>query len=128
MPGVGMSGTSLPLLQFHRRRNWSHRLPPPRQNQARQASPPSKQTSSPPPVPNYLSQPIQAPYCFLNPPPHRRSACVNHFIRLSRTGPWPWCLSRAVFCAVTLAVDWATAIWKGREGRTDKFALPHFRV
>ena len=64
---------------------------------------------------SYLSQPIQAPYCSMNPPPHRRPSCVNHFICLSRTGPWPWCLSRAVFCAVTLAVDCAIAIWEGRE-------------
>ena len=68
------------------------------------------------------------------PPPHRFSACVSHFaavdifICLSRIGSRLGGLSRAVFCAVTLVVNCAIAIWEGRGGRTDRFALPHFRV
>jgi len=83
---------------------------------------------------SYLSQPIQAlllsepssssPLCLRKP----FCRCLDILICLSREGSRPWCLSRAVFCSVTLALDCAIAIWEGREGRTDKFALPHFRV
>ena len=53
---------------------------------------------------------------------------LDIFLCLSRIGSRPWCLNRAVFCAVTLSIDCAIAIWEGREGRTDNFALRHFRV